>query len=208
MVDDVELARQWALGDRAAGQEVVQRHFDLVYRFFASKVDRDVDDLVQRTFLGVAEGIERIAAAASFRAYLLGIARNQLLRAFRTERRKPTPAGLRESGMVAATPRPSEVIAKTDEQRILLRGLRTLPLDLQTIVGLHYWDGLTVVEIGEVMGCPSGTIKHKLWLSRGRLRDAIVALDEPSNMVRSTIGELQSWLDSLPRPDAREEESS
>jgi len=48
---DFELLDRWRAGDKPAGQALLARHFDSLCGFFASKTDRDADDLVQRTLL-------------------------------------------------------------------------------------------------------------------------------------------------------------
>jgi len=49
-------------------------------RFFRSKVGDEYPDLVQRTFLGVVEGRERLADPGRFRQYLFSTAYNQLFK--------------------------------------------------------------------------------------------------------------------------------
>ena len=87
--DDQALLEAWRGGDEHAGRELVERHLPAVYRFFANKLGRDVDDLVQQTFLALIEGRDRVREAAGFRGFLFGIARNKLLKHFRD--RDPLP---------------------------------------------------------------------------------------------------------------------
>src|SRR5690606_17645112 len=49
---DRELFEAWRTGDRAAGQQLIERHYDAIVRFFRTKAGPQTDDLVQRTFLG------------------------------------------------------------------------------------------------------------------------------------------------------------
>ena len=78
MADDRALFKAWAEGDNAAGQQLIERHYDSVVRFFRTKASSAVDDLVQRTFLGFAEARERFRGDSSIRSFLFGIARNIL----------------------------------------------------------------------------------------------------------------------------------
>ena len=60
MVDgDLELLRDWRAGDDGAGNRLVRRHFDSIYRFFENKVREGADEMTQRTFLGCVEAKER-----------------------------------------------------------------------------------------------------------------------------------------------------
>jgi RNA polymerase sigma factor (sigma-70 family) len=88
---DVELLRAWRDGNAEAGNELVRRNFMSVYRFFVNKASDDVDDLIQRTFLACVEGRDRLREDASLKAYILGIARNQLLMHMRRRERRETP---------------------------------------------------------------------------------------------------------------------
>ena len=91
MRSDAELLAAWRAGDAPAGNELVRRHFMAVYRFFVNKVSHDVDDLIQRTFLACVEGRDRFRADSSLKAYILGIARNQLLMHLRQRQRRENP---------------------------------------------------------------------------------------------------------------------
>ena len=84
---DEDLLLRWSGGDARAGNALVARHFASVYRFVRAKLDEGVDNLVQQTFLGLVEGASRVRDATSFKAYLFGIARRQLLLFWRKQRR-------------------------------------------------------------------------------------------------------------------------
>ena len=75
--DDFETLDRWRAGDRAAGNELLRRHFDGLYRFFRNKVDEGVDDLIQRSFLACVESKDRFRKQASFRTYLFTVARHE-----------------------------------------------------------------------------------------------------------------------------------
>ena len=55
-----------------------EQHFDAVYRFFATKISDGIEDLVQDTFVACIESRERLLAATSARAFILGTARHIL----------------------------------------------------------------------------------------------------------------------------------
>ena len=56
---DTELFEAWRNGDRKAGNDLFQRHFEAIERFFANKVDRDIEELVQETFARCVSASER-----------------------------------------------------------------------------------------------------------------------------------------------------
>lgn len=172
-----------------------RRHFASVFLFFRNKLSDGIDDIVQQTFLGCVEAGDRLDDVRSFKAYLFGIARNQLLR------RLATAAGRRREDLANVTVReltgPSKALAKHDEQRVLLEALRTLPLDLQIAVELFYWEQLSLLEIAAVMEIPEGTVKSRLHRAKQLLRKQIETIDAGEAVLRSTLRDLDDWARSL-----------
>lgn len=197
LADDFELLGRWKNGDKAAGNELVDRHFSSVYRFFRSKIDSDVEDLAQRTFLASLEHYDRIREG-TFRAYLLGIARHLL---FHQYRHKRTHAKLEDFLSVSAEDlqggTPSQIRAVSEEKKLLLKGLRSIPIDFQICVELHYWEGMGVADIAEVLGVQVGTVKSRLFRARQMLRERIEAMHESDTLIRSTVDDLDRWASAL-----------
>lgn len=70
------------------GEQLFERHFDAVYRFFSSKADAsEISDLVQQTFLACVEAVESFEGHSSVRTYIFAIARHQLFRHYRKRTR-------------------------------------------------------------------------------------------------------------------------
>ncbi len=143
------------------------------------------------------ESPERIPEGASVRAWLLGIARNLLLRHFRDQSRE-SRAMQRESAVDRDARASASVrLAAREEQRLLLRALRTLPLDLQIAIELYYWEQLTNDEIALVLGIPTGTVKSRLFRARSELRAAIAAIAPSPHVASTTLDALDAWARSL-----------
>jgi RNA polymerase sigma factor (sigma-70 family) len=194
---DVELLRAWRGGDNEAGNELVRRNFMSVYRFFVNKASDDVDDLIQRTFLACVEGRDRLRDDTSLKAYILGIARNQLLMHMRRRERREVPFGPEEMSVASVYGSPSRVMAEREEEKLLLQALRQIPLDLQTIVELYYWEQLAVGEIASILEIPAGTVKSRLFRARDAVREQLSAMDVPSQLQRTTIDGLEHWARAL-----------
>lgn len=195
MPTDAELLASWRDGDNDAGNELVRRHFMTVYRFFVNKVNEDADDLIQRTFLACVEGRDRFRADSSLKAYILGIARNQLLMFLRRkQRRENSPTEIRVADVFGS---PSRVMADHQEEKLLLQALRTIPLDLQMAVELYYWEQLGVAHIAEILEIPPGTVKSRLFRARDSIRQALAAMDVPANLQKTTVEGFEKWAKSL-----------
>ncbi len=172
MREDVELLEAWRAGDADAGEELLARHFELVFRYFDRRVGADADDLTQRTFLGLVEARERFRGQCPFRAFVLSIARNQLLQAFERKRKESAVSfqtmSLVDLGRGATT----EMFADQRRQR-LHEALRSLPIDLHTAVELYYFEDMGIKDIAVVLEAPEGTVKRWLWRARALLAERL-----------------------------------
>lgn len=196
---DAELLEAWRGSDNDAGNELVRRHFMSVYRFFVNKVGRadEVDDLLQRTFLACVEGRDRVRDSSSLRGYVLGIARNQMLMYVRRRQRDRRTSGTTDVSVAELSGSPSQVIAGREEEKLLLMALREIPLELQTVVELYYWEELSVAQMAEVLEIPPGTVKSRLFRARDALRQRLAAMDVPSNIRKTTVEGFERWARSL-----------
>lgn len=194
MTDDLSLLAAWAAGDRTAGAALVERHYDAVVRFFRNKAGDDADDLVQRTFLACAEAAPRHQGRASFRAFLFGIARNVLYEHIRGKvRAGRADPDFRESAIVDLAPGVSTVAAKRADQRVLLRALQLIPVELQVLLELYYWEDLGVDELAEVLDIPPGTVKSRLFRARNLLREATEKVPATADESQSARILLDEW---------------
>ena len=199
--NDKDLLLAWRDGDEDAGNVLVRRHFPVVFRFFRSKLTDGVEDLAQRTFLGCVESADSYRGDGSFRAFVLGIARKQLLLHFRKRYRHanvfdPTTVSLQDVGP-ASGGTPSGLLAARDEERLLVTALRLLPVDFQIAVELFYWEELPIAEIAQVLEVATGTVKSRLGRAREMLRKHIAELATSEAVLRSTTDGLDKWARSL-----------
>jgi RNA polymerase sigma-70 factor (ECF subfamily) len=202
MRSDGELVEAWGRGDRTAAQELVERYYRSVFRFFDLRVGRAAEDLTQRTFLGCVESRSRLQQTNSFRAFLFSIARNLLLNHLRS---RTVESDLFETGDVGAAPdlgpTASRIVARHEEQVLLLRAMQALEVDTQLLLVLFYWEGLKAVEISVVLGAPVSTITTRLSRARKALHDTIVALPAVDAHRSSLLHDIESWFQSLPALD-------
>lgn len=168
--DDTALFEAWTQGDRDAGEELIQRHFPTVFRFFRSKVSGDAEDLSQRTFLLCVEHRDRLWNTATFRAFLLGIARKVLLSHFRDRMRDPSLVVFTERSIEQLRSSPSRMVAKREDGQRVWNALQKLPVDFQIAVELFYWEDMSIDEIAGVLETSKGTVKSRLHRARGKLK--------------------------------------
>lgn len=199
MSDDLELLHRWRAGEEQAGTELFTRHIDAVRRFFRNKVKDDVEDLVQRTFLGCIEGRDRFRGESSFRTYLFGVARNVLSNHIRQKSRRHEP--LESESMSVSTfetsPSASMVVAKRREQRVMLEALRRIPLDFQIALELYYWENLSARELGEVLDIPEGTARSRIRRGKVLLEMELEKLGAVTSELVATRTTLDKWARDL-----------
>lgn len=196
MVNDFELLDRWGAGDPASGEQLFERYFDAMYRFFDRKASCDVSDLVQRTFLACVEGRHRFERRSSFRTYLYGVARNEIYHHWR-QVKKDNALDFSTTTLHDVDPSPSAFVVKKQEDRILLEALRRIPLDLQIAVELHYWEGMKGPAIAKVLGIPEGTTRSRLRRALEALRARVQELSESKDQLRSTMAGLDDWAERL-----------
>jgi RNA polymerase sigma factor (sigma-70 family) len=194
MNEELDLLKAWAGGDRTAGATLVERHYDAIVRFFRNKAGDASDDLVQRTFLACAEGAAGFRGQGTVRAYLFGIARNvfhEHLRG-RTRDGRPEP-DFHESALADLAPGVSTLAARRADQRVLLHALQHIPVDLQVLLELYYWEDLSVDELAQVLEIPPGTVKSRLHRARELLREATAKVSATPDETRSARLLLEEW---------------
>lgn len=186
----------WRAGDRQAGQALVHRHFDVLYRFFANKVADRAEDLVQETLLAAVEQRERFEGASSFRTYLLAIAKRRLYRYLRPRGVDDRVSERSVTDLSSPEPTPAEILARHQEHKLLLRALRRLPLSFQILLELSYFENMTDRELAALEGLPIGTVKSRLRKARQLLDEAMQTLGS-SEVLRSTTEDFDGWVERL-----------
>jgi RNA polymerase sigma-70 factor (ECF subfamily) len=190
---DAELLGSWRSGDMRAGEALLERYYDIVERFFLNKVGEGIGDLVQETFKACVEGRDRLNELGKFRPFLFGIAHNVLLKHLRARYRMPENIDLDEHSMHALSPGPGTLVVRHREQRLLLEGLRRIPFKHQVILELHYWEGLTTMEIAQVLDLPTGTVRRRLQDARNCLEQVMAQLAGSPELLESTLVRLEDW---------------
>lgn len=192
---DEDLLREWGAGDRAAGGELVIRHFAAVERFFAYKARDAMDDLVQRVFLLCAESAASFRGQGSVRAFIFGIARNVLCEHIRGRQRDgAVPIDFSARSIVDLVPGVATLVGQREGQRLLVLALQKLPLDLQLLLELYYWEELGMDELAAALAIPPGTVKSRLHRARALLKEAIDALPAEGAQRESGQALLAGWL--------------
>lgn len=196
MRTDAELLEAWRQQDKRAGAELFERYYAPVCRFFVNKLTEEPDDLVQETFMACLKGRDRVRDAERFRSYVFGVACNVL----RAHLRRRTHLPLGDDDETCAfdlAPGPSTALHAREGERVLLDALRRIPIELQIMLELHYWEALKTDEIAEVLGLPPGTVRGRLQRGRARLLAVLEETPMPRELRASLAVGLDEWASGL-----------
>jgi RNA polymerase sigma-70 factor (ECF subfamily) len=176
----------WFARRRTEGIEAeALQHLDALYNL-AVHLTRDesaAGDLVQETYVKVLRFGERFKPGTDLKAWLFTILRNTWIDLYWKRSREillAAPADLDGAaadiegpagGLDAGTPdtRLPDRIYRAD----LEAALEKLPEGFRTAILLADVEGFTYEEIAQVMGCPPGTVKSRLFRGRKLLREML-----------------------------------
>ncbi len=156
---DADLVRAYQSGDERGATELVLRHARAVARFLAGAGadPADVEDLVQETFLRAFQAAGRWRGEASFRTWLLTIARNRLRDHHRRQGGRRVLA--LEEGEAFAPDDPAALVEATELEDRLEAGLRRLPRLQREVFLLRAQQGLAYEAIAEALGTTPGAAR-------------------------------------------------
>ena len=153
-------------------QAVFDEHKDAVYRFAWRMAGSPsaAEDVTQDVFLALLRHPRRFdATRGTLRAFLLGVARNLVLKRWRAEHRY---GPLDDEGMAAA---PID-LGQGEVGDMVGRAVQALvPLQREVVILAEY-EGLTLAEIADAVGADVGTVKSRLHRARENLRRALAPL--------------------------------
>jgi RNA polymerase sigma-70 factor, ECF subfamily len=156
-----------AFGQLAAGE--VQRLL-IVARLIVR--DRDLaDDVVQETLVRCWRYLPTLRDIGRFEAWLDRI----LMRAVADQaKRYRRPSEMSMDAMVVE-PAVADEVGAVDDREQLERGFRQLSIDHRSIVVLHRYLGLSMIEVADQLGIPEGTAKSRYHYAMSALRAALEA---------------------------------
>jgi RNA polymerase sigma factor (sigma-70 family) len=175
---DFELLTAWRAGDLVAGDTLLNRHYAAIHRFFSNKIDSgsDCEDLIQATFLGCVEAIERFRAESSFRTLLFAIAWKKLCRHLRGRSRIAEPLDPKDQPLATSDPTFGTQLDASRNAELLRNAMHRLPQDTQMMLGLFYWEAMSVQEIACVVERPVNTVKTRMRRGRAQLLEELAML--------------------------------
>jgi len=180
---DASLVERCRANDEAAFNEVVARYktkvYNYIYRMTGSS--DDAEDLTQEVFIRMYTSIESFRSQSSLNTWLFRIASNLCIDRFRRAKNRTAafslddPIGQGETTHEVAdhTYEPQRLLENGEMADQIQRALAQLPEKLRAALLLHDIEGLPYEEIAQVVGCPLGTVKSRLFNARMQLRQRL-----------------------------------
>jgi RNA polymerase sigma-70 factor (ECF subfamily) len=178
---DEEVMQLVGEGNPRAFELLFDRHggaaFSLAYRMVGDRVA--AEDISQEAFLSIWRSRMRYdSGRGSVRTWVLGIVHNRAIDALRRgasyERRREDLEGVEER--FEAPERTDVEAARREEAGNVRSALDTLPIDQRRTIELAYFGGFSHSQIAELLDEPIGTIKGRMRLGLGKLRDQLADL--------------------------------
>jgi len=162
---DHELMMAVARGNLASMSELYQRRHRNLFRFFFRLTGRQApaEDLVHEVFLRMIRYRHTYQSGDSFEAWMYRIARNAF--ADQAKKHRLETPGDDHVFELAESNRPTayEAVVKQQELALLHRALRELPEEKRELIVLSRFQGLTYEQIGQIVGCETGTVKVRVF---------------------------------------------
>ena len=150
---------------------LVDGYVDFVSRVLrnAGTPQADIDDEVQRTFIIAARRLDDVRPGSE-RSFLLQTALNVAAHARRTlARRREVGAELAPEALDLKA-NPEQLTDQKRVRQLLDQILDRMSPDLRAVFILHEFEEMSMVEISDALGIPSGTVASRLRRARAEFR--------------------------------------
>ncbi|WP_439133849.1 RNA polymerase sigma factor RpoE [Pseudomaricurvus sp.] len=182
---DQQLVERVQKGDKRAFDLLVLKYqhkmISVVGRYIHDS--HEVYDVVQEAFIKAYRALGNFRGDSQFYTWLYRIAINTAKNYLVSRGRRPPATDVdvgdaeyySGSDLLKDVDTPENNLFRDELKAEVDRAIRELPEDLRTAVTLRELEGLSYEEIADVMGCPVGTVRSRIF----RARDAIDKCIDP-----------------------------
>ncbi|MBP0132960.1 MAG: RNA polymerase sigma factor RpoE [Nitrosospira sp.] len=186
---DFDLVKRTQRGDRHTFDMLVVRHQRKIAHVISRyiKSSQDVEDVAQETFIKAYRGIASFRGESQFSTWLHRIAVNTAMH-FLSARRSRIPnyePMFTEDAEEMTIPEtvddedPERILANQQIAESIAETLKKLPEELRTAITLREVEGLSYEEIAQVMNCPIGTVRSRIFRAREQAAGLLRKLLDP-----------------------------
>ncbi len=173
---DAELVKRVQAGDTGAFDLLVQKYqhkvINLVGRFVNDQAE--CQDIAQDAFIKAYRAIGSFRGDSQFYTWLYRIAANTA-KNYLASRARKSPAyavdvddaeHFEGESRLKEYATPENLLLTEEIEATVYRAIERLPEDLKSAITLREIDGLSYEEIAEVMDCPIGTVRSRIFRAR------------------------------------------
>lgn len=173
---DAVLVRQVQQGDKHAFDLLVNKYqlkvIKLVSRFVYDRAE--AEDVSQEAFIKAYRAIGNFRGESAFYTWLYRIAVNTAKNHLVSRGRRPPGTDLDAQdaeimdvgAQLRETATPEKNLLASEIMETVKQSIDALPEDLRTAITLRELEGLSYEEIAEVMECPIGTVRSRIFRAR------------------------------------------
>ena len=173
---DKELVKRVQRGDVAAFDMLFSRYQVKILNLISRYV-RDADevqDVAQEAFIKAFRALPRFRGDSAFYTWLYRIAINTAKNHLVARSRRPPSTDVDvedadfrdDADMLRESEDPESAMARDQLRDVIDQALRDLPDDLRSALTLREFDGLSYEQIAEVLECPVGTVRSRIFRAR------------------------------------------
>ena len=138
------------------------------------------EEIVADTLYEVWKAPARFRGESQFSTWLIGIARNKVLMAFRSRKPDAVYEDLQEIAEVVAGDDAGafEQLAQRQRREGVRHCMDKLSEDHREAIHLVFYEEMSLAEVAQVQACPENTVKTRLFHARQKLRNCLKLLLE------------------------------
>ena len=174
---DQLLVERVRTGDKKAFDLLVAKYQRRLMRLVSRIVHdpAEAEDVVQETFIKAYRALRHFRGDSAFYTWLYRIGINTAKNCLVTQgRRTPTSTdndaeqaeGYADGEQLRDINTPESMLASKQIARTVSAAMDALPFDLRTAIALREIEGLSYEEISEIMACPIGTVRSRIFRAR------------------------------------------
>jgi RNA polymerase sigma-70 factor (ECF subfamily) len=172
--EDLACLQQIAQGDRAAFERLYRRYYDRLFRFVLRVTGRMnlVEDVINDTMIVIWRKAGEYRAAAQASTWIFGIAYRKSLKALSRELRAPE--------VIDEAPEteelPADVVDRDGLHTAIRQAVMRLPPEHRAVVDLTFFFNKSYEEVAQILDCPVGTVKSRMFHARAKLRPLLTQM--------------------------------
>ena len=163
--------------DEAAFRELYRAFSRRLYAYVLRQLGdpAQAEEIVADSLYEVWKAPARFRGDAQFSTWLIGIARNKVLMAFRSRKPDSKHEDLDDVAETLATEDGSafDMLANAQRREGVRHCMDKLSDDHRECVHLVFYEGMSLAEVAEVQACPEGTVKTRLFHARQKLKNCL-----------------------------------